>query len=88
MTKPYHLTQEQAGEIACDLARKGINVIRYKDGGLTPDWDKDLASLINAALDKVLGEPVAFIDGKDVILANEGLYLGNDTLLYAPKGLT
>jgi hypothetical protein len=77
----YHLTQEQALEIV----ENAFKTVETKDPYSQGEY---LQCIINAALDKVLGEPVAFIDGKDVILANEGLYLGNDTLLYAPKGLT
>jgi hypothetical protein len=71
----YHLTQEQAWKLWMIIC----------ENNPSQTLDEALKDFANAVLDKVLGEPVAFIDGKDVILANEGLYLGNDTLLYAPK---
>ena len=86
MTKHYHITREQALEIA-----KRLSVVS-DEGFIDSDY---LEEIINAALDKVLGEPVAyeyFDENADYHLTNEEppeyVTATNLTPLYAPKGLT
>lgn len=52
MTKPYHITQEQALEIAKQTLNQRTLSFALKS---------ELQSYVNAALDKVLGEPVGEI---------------------------
>lgn len=51
MTKSYHLTQEQVREIRDDLINTSI--INSNTSAL-----EDATNIINAVLDKVLGEPI------------------------------
>jgi hypothetical protein len=82
MTKLYHLTQEQALSIRNTLVKTGvINALTLPI--------QDTTNIINAALDKVLGEPVGEVVGE----GNNFAYVLNkrlpkDTKLYAPKELT
>jgi hypothetical protein len=53
MIKPYHLTQEQADNLAYELFGDYCgDVLSEKHGAIS--------ELINAVLDEVLGEPVAY----------------------------
>ncbi len=51
MTKPYHLTQDEAEAIATST---------IKLAPCLPISYEELATIINAALDEVLGEPILF----------------------------
>jgi hypothetical protein len=53
MTKPYHLTQEQAFCLIQRLEGLGFNIS-------TQDDPVAMAAFANAVLDEVLGEPVAW----------------------------
>jgi hypothetical protein len=94
MTKDYHLTQEQADTLIDDLIAS--KTISAKDDALN-----NVTVIINAALDKVLGEPVAYqtpLRYGSKVTHNKPVKPNNwddDELtewfcvsLYAPKGLT
>lgn len=83
MTKPYHLTQEQVSKIVG---------LRFGSTELMEIPINLLMAYANAALDKVLGEPVAyeyFDENADYHLTNEEppeyVTATNLTPLYAPK---
>lgn len=96
MTKPYHITPEQALEIAkqCGLDidlidTTGEYVLTSRDS----IYLSDLQGIINAALDKVLGDPVAdaFIDNFGDLKIYPGiaskaiLIRSGGNKLYAPR---
>lgn len=58
--KSYHLTQEQALEIASDLELAGLDITVWESGYVEFENKEALQSFVNAALDQVLGEPVAY----------------------------
>jgi len=87
MTKDYHITPEQASNLLDDLHLAGL----IASASLDID---DFSIAVNAALDKVLGEPVAyeyFDEKADYHLTNEEppeyVTAINLTSLYAPKEL-
>jgi hypothetical protein len=89
MTKHYHLTQEQALELAKIIEKQTEDLCVYEHGLITFYSPDGLKAIINAALDKVLGEPVGEVVGE----GNNFAYVLNkrlpkDTKLYAPKELT
>lgn len=59
MTKPYHLTQEQDVKELCNEALKDFQYAEGVFEGRTFSYE-ELMFIINAALDKVLGEPVLY----------------------------
>jgi hypothetical protein len=82
MTKPYHITPEQADALALKVSPECKYVSAYE---LYPE---SLTAIINAALDEVLGEPVAEITenilwGKDIRWLVDLPVVG--TKLYAPR---
>lgn len=95
MTKPYHLTPEQALEILKPLGfipdpiKGAVFIPSNSRGSLDIEV---LQSAINAALDRVLGEPVAYrwyeskwSEYRYTLKPNKHRTC---TPLYAPKGLT
>jgi len=91
MTKDYHLTQEQAEAIAKDVESKSLTPLAL----VRIASPRELQALANAALDKVLGEPVAEVRMRNAewfgyitlnSVAKHKLECGDK--LYAPKGLT
>jgi len=93
MTKPYHITQEQALEIASNLELAGLDITVWTDGYVEFETKTALQSFANAVLDQVLGEPVG--EAVEMPATNGGFTMatfnGNDipagTKLYAPNGL-
>ena len=84
MTRDYHLTQEEAMQLWEDLPAK-------------PTYQEDITNVINAALDKVLGEPVAWAEAgrENNVIANLVKQTNTNewvksysVALYAPKELT
>lgn len=60
MTKPYHLTQEQASEIRRNTADPHQRIMHQPKTSflVSEEW---LQAFANAALDKVLGEPEIYM---------------------------
>lgn len=98
MTKDYHITPEQALEIAkqcgmdIDLIdTTGEYVLTSRDS----IYQSDLQDIINAALDKVLGDPVGYVSEYAIeVLAkksqnhrviNADKQADSDIELYAPR---
>jgi hypothetical protein len=98
MNKPYHLTQEQALEIAKEMDNHGFALTAYSDGSVEFHSAHVLAEYLNAALDKVLGEPVGYVreyavefiakQSPNYTVINAESQANTDIALYAPKGLT
>lgn len=92
MTKPYHLTQEQALKLLVGLP---IDYSKSDDGTLITILGADsLQAFANAALDKVLGEPDYYGLTKDhtwLSIAHEQymkLKPNMRMVCYAPKEMT
>jgi hypothetical protein len=88
MTKPYHLTKKQAVAITKDCDHSKILTV---NGNLYQFTECQLKAYANAALDKVLGEPIAHVTFNS--RTTEIAYIQYDpepdlTALYAPKGST
>lgn len=85
----YHLTQEQALEIASDLEIDGCDITVWENGYVEFENKTALQSFANAVLDRVLGEPVAYrwYESKfdDYRYAENPLKDRACEVLYAPK---
>lgn len=58
--KSYHLTQEHVLGLVKRLDKAGANLAALPEGGIEVLGIKGLQQLVNAAIDQVLGEPVAY----------------------------
>lgn len=60
--KSYHLTQEHVLDLVKKLDKAGANLAALPEGGIEVLGIKGLQQLVNAAIDQVLGEPVAWAE--------------------------
>lgn len=89
--KSYHLTQEQALEIASNLELAELDITVWIDGHLEFETKAALQAFANAVLDQVLGEPVGVTgempgtSGSFTMAAFKSVDVPNNTKLYTPK---
>lgn len=91
--KSYHLTQEQALEIASKLELDGCDITTWENGYIEFETKTALQSFANAVLDQVLGEPFGIWhageteDESDFYLYEDAGDVSCDKCikLYAPK---
>jgi len=62
MTKDYHITPEEALEIAKKLQSQGFMITVSEEDFVDFHDAEELAAFANAALDEVLGEPVGEVE--------------------------
>lgn len=87
----YHLTPEQAFEMACDLDLAGLDITVWENGYVEFETKKALQSFANAVLDRVLGGPVAEVEVRKNRILTDTLMQATTPIsdgrrkLYAPK---
>lgn len=94
--RDYHLTPEQALEIASNLELDGCDITVWENGYVEFENKESLQAFANAVLEQVLGEPVAWAEnGREnnviadlVKQTNKNDWVKPYTVaLYAPKEL-